>query len=349
MILRLMALTCLAGVLAGPALAGATPAGGTPAGGTLDKVRAAGALTCGVIAEPEDYTKADLHAPLAPLSAEICKAVAVAALGARAKVALKVYSIELDAEEGLHKGEVDLIVGATPDATSMWHWQISFGPPVFYDAQGFLVRPDAHAASLAQLAGRKVCYIEGTDNEKILLARTVARGIAVIPLPFQEEGEMEDGLAVGHCDAISADLSRLAQARANFPKQIGNDIVLPDLLTLHPAAPAYRQGDAQWASIVDWTIYVLIQAEASGVTQANVAAQRNSEDPVVQRLLGVDWASSRALGLAAHDWSAQVIAVVGNYGEIYARTVGAADGLQLPRGLNALWTEGGLMHPLPVQ
>ncbi len=339
MILRLTTLTCLAGMLAGPALAGPT----------LDKVQAAGQLGCGVIAEPEDYTKADLHGALAPLSAEICKAVAVAALGARAKVALKVYPVELAAEEGLHKGEVDLVVGATPDATSVWHWQIWFGPPVFYDAQGFMVRPDAHATSLAELAGKKVCFVEGTDNEKVLLARTVARGIALIPLPFQEEGEMEDGLAVGHCDAISADLSRLAQERATYPKQMGDDIVLPDLLTLHPAAPAYRQGDAQWASIVDWTIYALIQAEASGVTQANLAAQRGSEDPVVQRLLGVDWASSRALGLAAHDWSAQVIAVVGNYGEIYARTVGAGSALRMPRGLNALWTEGGLMHPLPVQ
>lgn len=339
MILRLIAVACFAGGMAASALAGQT----------LDKVQAAGQLTCGVIAEPEDYNKADLHGALAPFSAEICKAVAVAALGGRAKVALKVYPVELEAEEGLHKGEVDLVVGATPDATSVWHWQIWFGPPVFYDAQGIMVRPDAHAASLVQLAGKKVCYVEGTDNEKILLARTVTRGIAVIPLPFQEEGEMEDGLAVGHCDAISADLSKLAQERAAFPKQLGNDIVLPDLLTLHPAAPAYRQGDAQWASIVDWTIYVLIQAEASGVTQADVAAQRSSEDPVVQRLLGVDWASSRALGLPAHDWSAQVIAVVGNYGEIYARTVGAPGQLAMPRGLNALWTEGGLMHPLPVQ
>lgn len=101
--------------------------------------------------------------------------------------------------------------------------------------------------------------------------------------------------------------------------------------------------------IVDWTIYALIQAEASGVTQANVAAMGASEDPVVQRLLGVDWATSRALGLEAHDWAAQVIAVVGNYGEIYDRSVGSQSALKLPRGLNALWLNGGLMHPLPVQ
>jgi general L-amino acid transport system substrate-binding protein len=339
LLLRLMALAGFVGAGAGPALAGPT----------LDKVQAAGELSCGVIAEPDDYSKADLHGALAPLGAAICEAVALAALGEHAKVALKTYAVELEAEEGLHNGEVDLIVGATPDATSVWHWQIWFGPPVFYDAQGFMVRRDANATSLAQLAGRKVCFIEGTDNEKMLLARTVARGIAVIPLPFQEEGEMEDGLAVGHCDAISADLTKLAQARATFPKQLGDDIVLADLLTLHPAAPAYRQGDAQWASIVDWTIHALVQAEASGVTRANVAGQHESEDLVVQRLLGEDWASSRALGLPARDWAARVIATVGNYGEIYDRTVGPHGTLGMPRGLNALWLHGGLLHPLPIQ
>ena len=336
---RLLLLACCAGAWVAPASAGPT----------LDKVRAAGMLSCGVITEPEDYSKDDLHGELAPLAVEICKAVSVAALGEHAKVDLKPYASELEAEEGLHNSEVDLIVGVTPDATSAWHWQISFAPPVFYDGQGFMVRHDAQVTSIAQLAGMKVCFIEGTDNDKVLLARTVARGIALVPLPFQEEGEMEDGLAVRHCDAISASLSRLAQARANFPKQLGDDKILPDLLTLQPASPAYRQGDAQWASIVDWTIYALIQAEASGVTQANVASQHNSEDPVVQRLLGVDWATSRALGLGAHDWAAQVIAVVGNYGEIYDRTVGEHGTLGLPRGMNALWLQGGLMHPLPVQ
>jgi general L-amino acid transport system substrate-binding protein len=334
-------------VLAGLLAAGTTPAlaGST----TLDSVRAAGALRCGVVVTPEDWNKTDLHGPLAPLGLEICKAVAVAALGIQARVDVTAYPSELEAEEGLSKGPVDLAVGVSPDATAMWHWRIGFGPPFFYDGQGFLLRHDAAVASLAGLAGMGVCVVEGTDNEKILLARTVARGIAIVPMPFQEEGEMDDGLAVRHCDAISADISRLAQIKATYPKQLGADRILTETLTLAPVAPAYRQGDPQWSMIVDWTIYALIQAEASGVTQANVAAERASEDPVIQRLLGVDWATSRALGLAAHDWAAQVIGVVGNYGEIYDRTVGSHSALQLPRGLNALWLNGGLMHPLPVQ
>jgi general L-amino acid transport system substrate-binding protein len=231
----------------------------------------------------------------------------------------------------------------------MWRWNIAFGPPVFYDGQGFLVRKDAQAKSLAGLAGMRVCVIEGTDNEKILLARTRATGNAIIPLPFQEQGEMEDGYVVRHCDAISAYLSKLVQVRKTCPKQLGEDVILPNLLTLAPAAPAYRQGDEQWGMIIDWTIHALVQAEASGVTAANLAGKRSNEDLVVQRLLGVDWAGNRALGLNRHDWAAQVIAAVGNYGEIYDQTVGLNGALGMPRGLNALWLEGGLMHPLPVQ
>jgi general L-amino acid transport system substrate-binding protein len=320
------------------------------AASTLEQVRAAGSLSCGVVSTPEDWNKTDLHGPLEPLSVEFCKAVAVAAMGEHAKVAVKRYASELEAEEGLGNSEVNLLVGVTPVSTPAWHWKIAFGPALFYDGQGILLRKDAPMNKVAQLDGVRVCTIEGTDNEKILLARTVARGINIVPMPFQEEGEMDDGLAVRHCDAISAYRSRLAQVKVAYHKQLGDDRILPELLTLEPIAPAYRRGDDQWAMIVNYTLYALIQAEASGVTQANVSVERvKSEDPVVQRLLGVDWSTSRALGLAANDWAAQVIAVVGNYGEIYERTVGSASPLQLPRGQNALWLDGGLMHPLPVE
>ncbi|MGO9446445.1 MAG: hypothetical protein ACLPXB_16970 [Thiobacillaceae bacterium] len=336
---RLLLLACLTASWVVPAWGSAT----------LDKVRALGALKCGVVATPEDWNKTDLHGPLTAMDVEICKAVAVAVLGPKGRLDLRAFDSELQAEEALSKGVVDLAVGVSPDATSMWHWNIAFGPPFFYDGQGFLVRHDARVNSITDLAGLKVCVVEGTDNEKVLLARTIARGIAINPLPFQEEGEMDDGLAVRHCDAISAYTSRLAQLKVSYAKQVGHDRILPDLLTLSPVAPAYRRDDPQWSMIVDWTLYALVQAEASGVTQANVGAHRNSEDPVVQRLLGVDWATSRALGIEAHDWAAQVIASVGNYGEIYDHTIGSHGSLQLPRGPNALWLNGGLIHPLPVQ
>ncbi len=340
MFLRSLATTCCFITLAVQAVAAPT---------TLDTVRAAGTLACGVVSEPEDWTKTDLHGGLAPLGTEICKAVAVAALGDKAKVDVHPYASELEAGDGLRKGEVPLVLGMTASATAMWHWQIAFGPPVFYDGQSILVRGDAHVDKPADLAGLRVCFIDATENERVLLARTVARNIAIIPMPFQEEGEMDDAMAVRHCDAVSAYVSKLAVLRAAYPRQLGRDVILSDWLTIAPVAPAYRQGDAQWAMLVDWTIYALIQAEASGVTRETIGEMRDSEDPIVQRLTGKDWASSRAIGLPDHDWAAKVIGVVGNYGEIYDRTVGAHAALGLPRGRNAVWTQGGLMVPLPVQ
>jgi general L-amino acid transport system substrate-binding protein len=319
----------------------------------LMKIRHAGRLRCGVVATPEDWNKTDLHGPLAGLDLEFCRAIAVAVLGPGGKtgghVESPVFPDELAAEEALSKGVIDVLMGVTPDATSMWHWNIAFGPAIFYDGQGFLVRKELSASSMKDLAGQVVCVVEGTDNEKILAARIKESGVAMRPFDFQEEGEMDDAVATRRCDAVSAYVSRLAALRGTYAAQLGKDTLLTDMLTLAPVAPAYRQGDAQWSMIVDWTIYALIQAEASGVTRANVGSQSASEDPVVQRLLGVDWSASRALGLTAKDWAAQVIAEVGNYGEIYDRTVGMDGTLRLPRGVNALWTKGGLMHPLPVQ
>ena len=136
---------------------------------------------------------------------------------------------------------------------------------------------------------------------KMLLARTVARGIAINPLPFQEEGEMDDGLAVRHCDAISAYVSKSgAGTEGTYPKQVGEDKILPDLLTLSPVAPAYRRDDAQWAMIIDWTIYSLIQAEASGCHPGQRRRPTRQRGPrSATAALGVDWATSRALGLPA--------------------------------------------------
>ncbi len=313
---------------------------------TLDQVRARGHLRCGVVVGAEDWNKVDLHGPLAPLDAAICAAVAVAALGPKAQVDLARYAGEQDAEAALQHSEVDVAVGVTPGVTPLMHYRIEFGPPVFYDAQGFLVRRDAQIRSVHDLGGKAVCYIEGTDLERTLQARTIAAGIPLVPMPFQEQGEMDDGLLAGHCQAISADLSKLAATRAGFhhPEKFQ---LLSDTLTLQPVAPAYRQGDPRWGAIVDWTVHSLVLAESLGLTKDSVH-RAAGDDPVVQRLVGADWATASALGLAK-DWAAQVVGAMGNYGEIYEATVGARANLNLPRGLNALWTEGGLMHALPVQ
>jgi len=329
-----------------------TPIGAEPAATTLQRVRANQQLRCGVVVSTEDWNKTDLHGPLTPLNVEICKAVGVAVLGADVKVDITTYHSESDAEQSLDERKVDLVVGVTPSASAMSLRQIKFGPPVLYDGLSVLLRKDLAAQKLDDLKGHdlKMCVIDGTDNEPTLFAKLKSRQIDYVPVVFQEEGEMDDALAVGYCDAVGAYVSQLVRLRDSYPKQLGASRILPQMLTLSPVVPAYRSDDAQWGMIVDWTIHALIQAEASGITRANVRQQSTNEDPAVLRLEGTDWATSQALGLLpAKDWAAKLIAVMGNYGEIYERTVGGSSALGMPRGPNTLWTDGGLMVAMPLQ
>lgn len=315
-------------------------------GATLRQIQAAGELHCGVVAAREDWNKDDLHGDLSSLDVEICKAVGIAALGTHGKIDIITFNSELEAEQGLSHSRVDLVVGVSPSVSAAAHWQVAFGPPVFYDGLAVLVRPDVPATSVRNLAGRKICVIDGTDNDRVLQARASTFAAKLRVATWQEEGEMDDAIATHWCDAVGAYVSRLLPLRQQY-RQLVNARILPGLLTLAPVVPAYRRDDAQWGLLVDWTIYALIQAEESGVTRANVAPQKASEDPVVQRLLGIDWITSQALGLPNKDWAATVISAVGNYGEIYQRTIGAS--YQLPRGVNALWRDGGLMHALLIK
>lgn len=315
---------------------------------TLDHVRAAGALTCGVVTEETDYTKDDTHGGLDDLGRELCKAVATAALGAHARATVLGHPDEQTALKALAAGREDLLIGVTPTATKAAVYGVSFGPPVFFDGQGFMVDRASGIRSVADLAGRQVCYLDNTDSEWQLAPRLEARGVALRRFPFQETGEMDAALVTGHCAAETADVSALAEQRAAFHDRRKDFVILPETVTFDPLAPAVRQGDPRWAEIVAWSVAALIQAEASGVTQANVHAMRASTDPTIRRLLGGDRAVAQALGLA-DDWAAVMIAAVGNYGEVYARTLGPGTELDLPRGRNALWTAGGLLFPLPVR
>ena len=245
------------------ALAAALLAAAAPAPDTLGRVRAAGRLACGTVSEPQDWNKDDLHGALEPLDIAMCQAVAVAALGTGAAVTVTRYAAEQDAEAALKAGAVDLVAGVTPGVTPVFQYGIRFSPPEFYDAQGFLVRRDADAADLAGLAGKIVCYVEGTDSERVLQSRLAARGIAVLAESWQEQGELDDALLTGRCQAVSADLSKLAETRASFHDPAAFAF-LPETLTLHPAALAYRQGDERWAALVDWTLHALVSAERAG-------------------------------------------------------------------------------------
>ncbi len=316
--------------------------------GVLDSLRGGAPLACGVVSEETDFTKFDTHGGLDDIESEFCKAVAVAASGEKAQIKVTRYPDEQSALKALAAAKIDLLAGATPTASNEALYGIAFGPPIFIDGQGFMVRKDSGIKSLRDLAGKQVCFVDDTETQRQLEAAAQEQGIKILPYPWSETGEMDAGLVSGHCAAMTGDVSMLAEQRADFHARKSDFVILRQTITLDPLAPAVRRGDAQWASIVAWTVEALLQAEASGVTKANVEAMRKSDDPAIRRLLGTDRAAAHALGLG-DDWAAQTIRAVGNYGELFARSVGPGTEYDLARGPNALWKDGGMLYPLPLR
>ena len=314
---------------------------------SIDHIRAAGRLRCGVITEPLDWNKTDLHGNLARLDSEICHAFAAALLGAPDRVDLLTYNVEEDGLSALHAGKIDVAVGVTPSALNAEHWGVRFSQDFFQDGQGFMVHRDEGVHTIADIAGHKLCFIDDTENEPIAFSVLMKQGIRPVPFGFQEEGEMDAAIMDRHCQVTTALFSKLAEARASF-HNAHDYVFLPDVVALVPVAAAVTADNAKLSAIVDYTLTALLQAEFLGVTQANVTSLSRSEDPRLARLLGDDYASAVGLGLP-HDWSRRVIAGVGNYAEIYARSIGPGTSLDLARGVNALWNKGGVMAPLPLR
>ena len=318
------------------------------AGTTLDKIKATGSLRCGINTEEPEYSTQDAHGNHAALDADICKAVAVAVLGPNARFTVVPYRDEQDALKALKSGEIALLATGSPNLLNTANSGFGFAQPVFYDYQGFLVNKTMGIASSKDLAGKKTCFLGGTEIETQLESYMQREKIKWLPFSFQEEGEMEAAFVTNNCAAITADVSQLAYERIAFRGLAKNYEILPDVIAKDPLAPAYRLDDPQWAAIVNWTIEALIQAEESGVTQANLAEMKKSDDMVIRRLLGVQRGYGQYVGLD-DAWAARVIEAVGNYGEIFERDLGVGSKLKLTRGMNNLWTKGGLMYAEPMR
>lgn len=313
---------------------------------TLESIRAAKHMECGAVTGVDDWNGEDLHGNLSALEAEVCRAVAVALLGDASAVTIQNFPAEPEALNALKAGKIQLAIGVTPSASTAARFGVGFGPPVFYDSQRLMVAKGSGVADIAGLRDKLVCALDMTPPERVLREELTARGIPYGLMAHSEQGEMDAAVAVARCEAATAMESRLAQSRAGFHAPTSNFSFLPERFGVNPVVPAYRYGDQIFGLTVDWTIGALIEAEALGITRDNVAAASKREDLRAEQLLGRDFATAQALGLA-HDWAAKVIAATGNYGEIFQRTVGGP--YRLDRGLNALWTEGGLMHPPPMK
>jgi general L-amino acid transport system substrate-binding protein len=318
------------------------------AGSTLDKIKAAGTLACGINTELPEYSTQDAHGNHSAFDQDICKAVAVAVLGANAKFTIVPFQDEQDALRALKSGEIVLLATGSPNFINTANTGFGFARPIFCDYQAFLVNKTMGITTPSDLAGKKVCFLGGTEIEIQLQGFMQRESIKWLPFSFQEEGEMEAAFVTGNCAAISADVSQLAYERLAFKNRARSFEILPDVVAKDPLAPTYRLDDPQWATIINWTVEALIQAEESGVTQANLEAMKKGDDPVIRRLLGVQRGYGQFIGLD-DAWAARVIEAVGNYGEMFERDLGSGSVMKLPRGPNNLWTRGGLMYALPMR
>jgi general L-amino acid transport system substrate-binding protein len=334
---RLLLVFLVSGLLAHAGLAQAQ---------TLESIRAARHLECGTVVSMDDWNGEDVHGNLSGLEAEICRAVAVAILGDADGLHIQAFPGEPEALSALKAGTIQLAIGISPSASTAIRFGIGFGPPIFFDSQRLMVSKLSGIRELAGLRDKLICALDMTPPERALRDEMTARGIPYGLQAHSEQGEMDAAVAVRRCEAGTALESRLAQSRANFHARTSDFVFLPERFGLYPMVPAYRYGDQKLGLVVDWAVSALIEAEALGITKGNVAAALRREDMRAEQLLGHDFATAQALTLG-HDWAARVIAATGNYGEIFQRTTGGP--YHLDRGLNGLWTEGGLMRPLPMR
>ena len=316
------------------------------AGPTLDKTKAAGTLRCGVSTGLAGFGAPDGKGTWAGLDVDVCRAVAAGVLGDAAKVTY----VPLTSSQrfpAIQSGEVDLLSrNATHTLTRDTELGLNFGPPTFYDGQGFMVRASLGVTSAKALDGASVCVEPGSTAELNLQDYARRANITLNPIVIDNQANIEQAFFTGRCDAYSTDRSSLAASRAAKSGNPDDYVILPETISKEPLAPAVRHGDDEWLDIVDWTVWLLISAEEKGITSQNVDQMLKSTDPETQRMLGVVPGMGKALHLDDR-WGYNVIKQVGNYGEIFDRNVGAKTPLKLERGLNRLWTNGGLMYSPP--
>ena len=321
--------------------------GGTALGATLDEVRGRGVLTVGVNAGVAGFSMPDEKGVWKGLDVDTAKAIAAAVFGD----ANKVKYVALTAVQrlpALQSKEVDVLCrNTTATLTRETVNGLNFAHVNYYDGQGFLISKKMNVKSAKQLKGATVCVLPGTTTEMNAADFFRKNGLQWKPVVIENNAELNKAFFAGRCDCLTSDASQLAAIRSVAPNP-GDYIILPEIVSKEPLSPAVRHGDDQWFDIVNWSVMALIEAEEFGITSKNVDEMLKSTDPQIQRFLGVSPGYGKALGLD-EKWAYNVIKQVGNYGEIFDRNVGPKTPLGLERGLNDLWTRGGLMYAIPFR
>jgi general L-amino acid transport system substrate-binding protein len=321
---------------------------GAASAATLDDVKAAGKLRCGVTTGLAGFGAPDNNGEWHGLDVDLCKAVAAAVFGDPSKVEYKPLSAEVRFT-ALQSGEVDMLArNSTWTLSRDSQLGLDFVAVNYYDGQGFMVKKSLGVASAKELKGATVCVQEGTTTEKNLGDFDRSNSLGIQPVKFKENEQARSAYDEGRCDAYTTDASGLAAERTTL-KDPSEHIILPEIISKEPLGPVVRHGDNQWGDIVRWAHFATLIAEEKGITQANVdEIKGSSTDPEVRRFLGAEDKMGEGLGLS-NDWAVNIIKAVGNYGEIFERNVGLKTPLALARGLNDLWTRGGLQYAPPVR
>lgn len=315
--------------------------------GTLDSVRQRGTLNCGVSHGLAGFSQQDGAGAWSGFDVDFCRAVAAATLGDAAKVSFVPLSAT-ERFEALRTGKIDVL-----SRNSTWTMEreaslgLLFTDITYHDGQGFLVMRKPAVTSALELDKSKVCVQTGTTSHANLADYFRANSMTFEEVAVPSVADAVKALGDGRCDVMTADHSALYALRLDLPNR-AEALILPDVISKEPLGPATRADDVAWFNVVKWVNFALINAEEIGVTSQNADAASTSAKPAVRRLVGAEGGLGKALGLD-EQWALRAVKAVGNYGEIYERNVGRKSRLGIPRGLNQLWSMGGILYAPPLQ
>ncbi|QKV18064.1 amino acid ABC transporter substrate-binding protein [Oricola thermophila] len=334
----------LTGVIGAAALA---LAGSAAAAATLDDVKAKGFVQCGVSQGLPGFSNPDADGNWSGLDVDLCRAVAAAVFGDSEAVKFTPLSAK-ERFTALQSGEIDILSRNTTWTMSRdTQLGLNFAGVNYYDGQGFMIRTSMNINSALELSGASICTNTGTTTELNVADYFRANNMEYELVAFEKADEVVAAYDAGRCDVYTTDQSGLYAQRLKLTDP-GEHKVLPEIISKEPLGPVVRQGDDQWFNIVKWVHIATLNAEELGVTSANVDEMMNGDNPAVRRLLGAEGEFGTSIGLT-NDWAYNIIKAVGNYGEIFDRNVGPDTPLGIARGVNALWTKGGLMYGPPIR
>jgi general L-amino acid transport system substrate-binding protein len=315
---------------------------------TLDQVRKRGELVCGVDGSLPGFSLFNTVKEWEGLDVDLCRGIAAAVLGDATKVKFVAVSAK-DRFERLAAGDFDVLArNSTVTLQRSAGMKVRFAVINYIDGQAFVVPKKLKIQQLSDLSGATICLQKGTTHEFNMASWFKARRLTVTPAAYDTTEAMYNAFFASRCAAVTADAAGLAGAIIRSGRAIEH-LMLTGVISKEPLGPYVREGDSQWLDIVRWTHYAMLEAEERGISPKNIdSLKRELGDPYLRIFLGVDAGNGKALGLS-EDWAYNVIKQVGNYGDIYERNVGQGSALKFARGVNALWTKGGLMYPLPLR